>query len=151
MRSLLLTLIITFLPFFSFSQHQQAEREFETLINELQVVGLAVVAVKNNEIVYQHNFGMQDVEKQIPLNDKSIFRIASISKSFSATTIMQLIEARKLKLDDDFSKLVGFKIRNPNFPNTVITLKMVMSHTSSISDRNGYFSLDVINPDRNPE
>jgi CubicO group peptidase (beta-lactamase class C family) len=151
MRSFFLLPFITFLSFTSLAQSQKAESEFETLINELQVVGLSVVAVKNNEIVYQHNFGMQDVEKQIPLNDKSIFRIASISKSFSATTIMQLIEAKKLKLEDDFSKLVGFKIRNPNFPNTVITLKMIMSHTSSISDRNGYFNLDVINPDKNPE
>jgi CubicO group peptidase (beta-lactamase class C family) len=151
MRHFSLAFVISLLSFASFAQHQKAEREFETLINELQVVGLSVVAVKNNEIVYQHNFGMQDVGKQIPLNNKSIFRIASISKSFSATTIMQLIEAKKLRLDDDFSKLVGFKIRNPNFPNTVITLKMIMSHTSSISDRNGYFNLDVINPDKNPE
>ncbi len=63
---------------------------------------------------------------------------------------MQLVEQRKLKLSDDFSDLVGFKIRNPKFPETKITLKMVMSHTSSINDSEGYFNLDVINPDKNP-
>jgi CubicO group peptidase (beta-lactamase class C family) len=64
---------------------------------------------------------------------------------------MQLKEAHKLSLDDDFSNLIGFKIRNPKFPETVITLKMVMSHTSSINDNQGYFNLDIINPAKNPD
>ena len=64
----------------------------------------------------------------------------------SATAIMQLIEQKKCHLDDDFSDLIGFKIRNPNFPDKKITLKMVLSHTSSINDKNGYFDLEVINP-----
>lgn len=135
----------------AFAQNENAEKEFQALIDELDIVGLAVVAVKKGEIVYTHNFGMQDVEKNIPLNEQSIFRIASISKSFSATTIMQLIEQKKLTLEDDFSKLVGFKIRNPKYPNTIITLKMIMSHTSSINDSQGYFNLDVINPDKNKD
>jgi CubicO group peptidase (beta-lactamase class C family) len=94
---------------------------------------------------------LKDIESNTPLTDNTIFRIASISKSFSATSIMQLAEAKKLSLDDDFSNLVGFKIRNPKYPNTVITLKMVMSHTSSINDSQGYFNLDVINPDKNAD
>jgi CubicO group peptidase (beta-lactamase class C family) len=61
---------------------------------------------------------------------------------------MQLVEAGKLSLDDDFSNLVGFRVRNPKFPETVITLRMVMSHTSSINDSEGYFNFDVINPDK---
>ncbi|MGC3947628.1 MAG: serine hydrolase domain-containing protein, partial [Chryseolinea sp.] len=89
-------------------------------------------------------------EENIPLNDRSIFRIASISKSFSAVTIMQLMEAGKLSLDDDFSKLVGFPVRNPNYPDKVITLRMVMSHTSSVNDSQGYSNLDFINPAKNP-
>src|SRR5690606_36912237 len=39
----------------------------------------------------------------------------------------------------------------PKFPDTIITLRMILSHTSSISDKNGYFTLDIINPDKNPE
>lgn len=140
-----LTLLILF-SFTSYSQPQRADKELMALTEELKTVGLAVAVVKKGEIVYTKNFGWQDVEKQIPLSDNSIFRIASISKSFSATGIMQLVEQKKLNLDDDVSSLIGFTIRNPNFPNKVITLRMIMSHTSSISDRNGYFTLDVINP-----
>jgi len=92
---------------------------------------------------------LKDVESTAALTDQSIFRIASISKSFSATSIMQLVEAGKLTLDDDLSDLIGFKVRNPKYPEKVITLKMVLSHTSSINDSQGYFNFDVINPEKN--
>jgi CubicO group peptidase (beta-lactamase class C family) len=63
---------------------------------------------------------------------------------------MQLVEAGKISLDEDVSNLVGFKIRNPKYPETVITLKLLLSHLSSINDSEGYFSLDYINPAKNP-
>ena len=112
-------------------------------------MGLSVAVVTHNKIIYTHSFGLKNFETNTPLMDDCLFRIASISKSFSATSIMQLVEDKKLSLEDDISKLVGFKIRNPKYPETIITLKMVMSHRSSINDGEGYFTLDVINPDKN--
>lgn len=135
----------------SFGQAEKAEQDLQAIMKQLKVVGLSVAVVKKGEIIYTHSFGLKDIENNTPLTDNNIFRIASISKSFSATSIMQLAEAKKLSLDDDFSKLVGFKIRNPKHPNTIITLKMVMSHTSSINDSQGYFNLDVINPEKNTD
>ena len=132
------------------NQEVIAEAGIQKIMQEEKVVGFSVAVVKNNKIIYTHSFGMQDIEKNIPLTDNAIFRIASISKSFTATSIMQLVEAGKLSLDDDFSNLVGFTVRNPKFPNTVITLRMVLSHTSSINDSEGYFTLDAINPSKNP-
>ncbi len=133
------------------SQTDKAEQDLKAIMKQLNMVGLQVAVVKNNDIIYTHSFGRKDLENDTPLTDQNIFRIASISKSFSATSIMQLVEAKKISLDDDFSKLMGFQIRNPKFPNTIITLKMVMSHTSSINDSQGYFTIDVINPEKNAE
>lgn len=151
LKSICLILLGISISIISFAQPEKADLELKALTDELKTVGLAVAVVQKGEIVYKRNFGWQDVEKQIPLSDNSIFRIASISKSFSATAIMQLVEQKKLSLDDDVSKLIGFTVRNPNYPDKVITLRMIMSHTSSISDRNGYFTLDVINPAKNPD
>ena len=134
-----------------FCQEVKAEADIKNIMKQLDVVGLSVAVVKNGDIIYTHSFGMKDIERNTPLTENDIFRIASISKSFSATSIMQLVEAGKLSLNDDISNLVGFKIRNPKFPETVITLKMAMSHTSSINDNEGYFTLDVINPTKNPD
>ncbi len=133
------------------TQVSNAEAGIKEVIDSSNAVGFSVAVVKHHKIIYTHSFGLKDIEKNIPLTDNSIFRIASISKSFTATSIMQLVEAGKLSLDDDFSKLVGFQVRNPKYPNTVITLRMIMSHTSSVNDSQGYFSLDVIDPSKNKD
>lgn len=133
-----------------FSQSEKATKSIQELMRESSVVGMSVAVVKNNKIIYTHSFGQKNVEQNIPLTDDCIFRIASISKSFSATSIVQLVESKKLSLSDDASKLMGFSIRNPTYPETVITLKMLLSHQSSINDSQGYFSFDSINPSINP-
>ncbi len=120
-------------------------------MQQTPVVGLSVAVVKKGKIIYTHSFGNKNIEANTPLTDDCLFRIASISKSFSATSIMQLAEKKKLSLEDDISNLVGFKIRNPKFPETVITLRMAMSHRSSLNDSQGYFTLDAINPDKNKD
>ena len=132
------------------AQAEKAEAAIQSIMQSNPVVGLSVAVVKNNKVIYNHSFGFKDVEKQLPLQNDNIFRIASISKSFTTTAIIQLVAEKKISLDQDVSELVGFKIRNPKFPNTVITLKMLLSHRSSINDSEGYFSLDAIDPAKNP-
>src|SRR5688500_11030466 len=123
----------------SLAQFTKAEEDIRKIMKDQDIVGMSVAVVKGGKIIYTNSFGQTNIETYTPLANSDIFRIASISKSFSATSIMQLVDAKKLSLDDDFSKLVGFKIRNPKFPERVITLRMVMSHTSSINDSQGYF------------
>ncbi|MEN9976615.1 MAG: hypothetical protein RIR36_775 [Bacteroidota bacterium] len=136
----------SFFPLTSMAQQNKAEAAIEQIMKENPVMGLSVAVVKDNKFIYTHSFGLKDAETNAPLTNDNIFRIASISKSFSATAVMQLVEANKLKLDQDVSELVGFKVRNPKFPETVITLRLMLSHLSSINDSQGYFSLDSINP-----
>ena len=88
-------------------------------MQQTPVAGLSIAVVKNGKVIYTHSFGNKNIEANTPLTDDCLFRIASISKSFSATSIMQLAEKKKLSLEDDISDLVGFKIRNPKFPETV--------------------------------
>lgn len=132
------------------SQVDNIAPAIQQIFKEEKVVGLSVAVVKDNKIIYTNSFGSINLETGAPLTNKNIFRIASISKSFSATSIMQLIEAGKLDLDEDVSNLVGFPIRHPKYPETIITLRLLMSHLSSINDSEGYFSLDYINPAKNP-
>lgn len=143
---------ISFLtPIFTRAQEAEAEASILAIMSQTNVVGVSVAVVKNNKIIYTHSFGLKNIETNTPLTDDCIFRIASISKSFSATSIMQLVQAKKLSLEDDASNLIGFPLRNPKFPDKVITLKMLLSHRSSINDSQGYFSLDSINPATNPD
>ncbi len=132
-------------------QSGNAETLIEELIKKYEAAGLSVAVVKKGELVYTRAFGSKDIESNTPLSTSDLFRIASISKSFTATSLMQLAEAGKLSLDDDFSDLIGFKIRNPRYPDVPITLRMILSHTSSINDSQGYFTLDTIDPSKNPD
>ena len=143
---LLLCLVLSGFYNNAHAQVQHTEARIDSLMQQYKMAGLSVAVVKNGQIIYTHAFGVKNLSTGAPLTDSSMFRIASISKSFSATAIMQLVQAKKLSLQDDVSKLIGFRIRNPKFPEKVITLKMLMSHTSSLNDSRGYFTYDSINP-----
>ena len=128
------------------------ERQIEEFRKDIENVGLSVALVLNNKIVYTQQFGVKNIETQEPIKENTLFRIASISKSFTTTGLLQLVEQGKVSLTTDVSQLAGFTIRNPKYPDTVITLEMLLSHTSSINDSQGYYTtLDVINPDKNPD
>jgi len=137
---------LLFFPMVISAQENNAEAAIQQIMQEIPVMGMSVAVVIENKIIYTHAFGLKDAETKSPLTNENIFRIASISKSFSATAIMQLVEADKIDLDQDVSELFGFKIRNPKFPETIITLRLMLSHLSSINDSQGYFTLDSINP-----
>ena len=67
------------------------------------------------------------------VSEKTCFRIASITKWVTAIGLMTLYDAGKLDLDKDISQYLGFTVRNPAYPNTPITARMILSHTSSLS------------------
>jgi CubicO group peptidase (beta-lactamase class C family) len=125
---------------------KRTDRAIKSVLQEFQAVGISVAIVKDRKIVYNKSFGCKDLESKAPLRNEHLMRIASISKSFTATGLMQLVEQGKISLDSDVSDLIGFKVRNPRFPNTPITLKMILSHTSSIGNKGNYSTLDRINP-----
>lgn len=134
------------------SPEKEFEKDMAQYLDQIDAVGLACAVVKDNQVIYHHNFGVKSLETGEPVEDNTIFRIASISKSFTATSFMQLVEQGKVSLSDDVSDLIGFKVRNPKWPDTPITLEMLLSHTSSINDNQGYWeTIDIINPDLSPD
>lgn len=134
------------------SKEEVLNSNLETIVKNYEAVGLAVAAVKDGKIIYSNTFGYKDLDAKTPLQESDIFRIASISKSFTALGIMQMVEQGKIDLEGDVSKYVGFDVKNPNFPDKVITMRMLLSHTSSINDSEGYYcpnAVKLINPDSN--
>jgi len=123
------------------------------LMKKSDAIGASVIAVKDNMICYQESFGYNpdynDSVKRNPIKSDDIFRIASISKTFVATAIMQLVEKRLINLDEDINRYLNFNVRNPRFPESPITVRMLLNHHSSITDyqyekyRN---SLAIFNP-----
>jgi len=142
-------LLLTIVSFQALCQELTIEEKLGQIITSCPAVGLAVAVVKNNKIIYTQSFGYQNKEENRLLQNDNLFRIASISKSFTATALLQLVEKKIISLDDDVSNLIGFTVRNPNHPEKVITLRMLLSHRSSLNDSQGYFNLDVVDPSTN--
>ena len=104
-----------------------------------KVPGLAVIVFKNGKEVYRNMMGNRFLSPRnknwnLPVTSESRFRVASISKIFTAAGYMKLVEEGKINLDEDVSRYLGFTLRNPNYPNKPITSRMLLSHTSSIRD-----------------
>ena len=68
-------------------------------------------------------------------------RVASVSKLVVAVAVMKLVEAGKLDLDRDVSSWLGWSLRNPAFPSRPITLRQLLSHTSSIRDHDDQYAI----------
>jgi CubicO group peptidase (beta-lactamase class C family) len=76
-------------------------------------------------------------EKRVLTIDDPV-RIASVSKLVVALGVMRLVEQGRLSLDEDLSKQLGWPLRNPAFPDTPLTLRLLLSHRASLTDDGGY-------------
>jgi len=99
-----------------------------------RLVGASAVVIKDDDIVEEVSYGYKSLENKSPVTADTIFRIASISKIIVSIAALTLIEQGKAALDDDIGDILGFKIRNPHHLDKKITIKMLMTQTSSITD-----------------
>jgi CubicO group peptidase (beta-lactamase class C family) len=82
--------------------------------------------------------GLADASTNRAVRPDDTARIASISKLVTTIAVMRLVERGTLDLDADVSKYLGYRFRNPAFPDTPITLRLLLSHRSSLTDRLDY-------------
>ncbi len=98
-----------------------------------RIPGLAIGIIRNGKLVYQKGFGFSDIESEIIMSPKTCFRIASISKTFTAVAIMQLVEQKKLSLDDKIEKYIPwFKAQTKYSNSSNITIRQILSHTGGV-------------------
>ena len=131
-------LTIFFMVFVVTNLFADINDELANIQNKYDLVGFSVAVVKNNSIILSKHLGKSDVARDIDVSAKTVYRIASISKTITSTALMILYENNLVDINEDISKYLGYEVRNPNFPNTIITLKQLMTHTSSIRDGSTY-------------
>ncbi len=95
--------------------------------------GVSIGIVYDQDLIWAKGFGYRDFERRLPATPGTVYRIASITKTFTATAIMQLRDAGKLQLDDPVAKhLTWFQYQN-RFPDApVITIRHLLTHTSGL-------------------
>jgi CubicO group peptidase (beta-lactamase class C family) len=114
------------------------KRKLENLIIDLmqesKTPGLAIGIFQDGKEIYSEGFGARNLEENLPMTTDTLFGIGSISKSFTALAIMQLVEQGKIDLDAPVSKYVQFEI---GFEDSPITIHNILSHSSGIPELDG--------------
>lgn len=91
--------------------------------------GVAVGVVREGQLIFNRAYGSANLELGVPMTDRTVFRLASLTKQFTAASVLLLVEQKKLSLDDKLSKFY------PDFPRgTEITIRHLLNHTSGIRD-----------------
>ncbi|MET0653964.1 MAG: serine hydrolase domain-containing protein [Pseudoxanthomonas sp.] len=98
------------------------------------IAGAVVVVVKDGQVLLQKGYGYSDLEKRTPVDPAgTLFRPGSVSKLFTWTAVMQLVEQGKLDLDADVNKYIDFKI--PARDGKAMTLRQIMTHTTGLEEQ----------------
>ena len=95
--------------------------------------GVSLSVVHDQELVWAAGFGWADVERRIPATPDTRYRIASITKTFTATAILQLRDAGRLQLDDPLTKhLPWFALASKHADAPPITIRHLLTHTAGL-------------------
>jgi CubicO group peptidase (beta-lactamase class C family) len=109
----------------------------EQVMQAYDLPGFAVGIVKDNEVVYARGFGYKNIGTKEPVTTTTLFHMASISKPFVATAVMQLVEQGKIDLDVPVTTyLPYFKLDDERY--TDITIQQMLSHISGMPDVEDY-------------
>lgn len=138
MKKLLLIVVAVNFCFNTKAQDAALTAALQTAFTDEQMMGMSIIGIRGDSVAYEGYYGLRDFGRSLPINENTLYRIASVSKSFTAAALMKLYEQNLFSLDDDVSPYLGFTLQNPNFPGNKITFRMLMSHTSSIQDGTGY-------------
>jgi len=128
---------------------EQVDKVFQKW-NRTDSPGCALSVMKDGQIVYKHGYGMADLDHNVTITPSSVFHVASMSKQFTAASILLLAQQGKLSLDDDVRKYI------PELPDfgSLITIRHLIYHTSGLRDQwnllelaGWRYSLDLITDD----
>ncbi|MFT3728832.1 MAG: serine hydrolase domain-containing protein [Terricaulis sp.] len=97
------------------------------------IVGTVVTVVRNGQVIANRGYGYADLAHHTPVDpNATLFRPGSVSKLFTWTAVMQLVEQKKLDLDADVNTYLDFRI--PDYQGKPLTLRNIMTHTSGFQE-----------------
>ena len=108
--------------------HDELSTSLEKIRIESGIPSMSVAIITSGEVTYIKGFGFLDEKQEKATNKESLFRIASISKLFTAQAVMQLVEKNKIELNQKVGRYL------PSFKESNITIKQLLTHSSGLSD-----------------
>ena len=113
------------------------DRRIEDIARSLNVVGMGLCVFAEGEVLYSTNYGYADLEAEIPADDDTLYRSASVSKLISTMVLMTLYDDGVITPDSELEPLTGFPYNNPAL-NKTVKLWHLLTHTAGIVDTDAY-------------
>lgn len=116
---------------------QRIDAYIGSLVDSAGIPGISIAITNGQEVAYSKSFGVANLHTGEKLTNSHFFHIASVSKTFTATAVMQLVEKGKIDINEPLiNYLPYFKMKDPRYRN--ITIKQMLNHTSGIPDVTDY-------------
>ena len=149
-KLILLLCIISLLPVMGLSE--SLDDKFAHTLAKYNTSGAAIVIMRGGEIEYEYYYGRQG-RKSEKVTENTHFHNASVAKMITVLGVMKLYDEGKIELDKNISEYFNFPVSNPRFRDVPVTIRQIMSHTSSISGNSKYASRKhdlewLLTPDR---
>lgn len=139
MKKLIALVLCMLLPLtHCLAEESSLDADLAKVFSGHKATGAALYVAKDGEIVYECLYGYADKKAGIAISADTYFRTASVTKMISAIHIMQLVEQGLLALDENIGVYLGYSVTNPYAGDAPVTLRQLMTHTSSLSSSGGY-------------
>ena len=101
-------------------------------------VGVQAAVIRGGNVRYAYSYGTAVQAENIPVAADTKYRVASLSKFVTEVVVMRLVDEGRVFLDGDISDYLGYRVRNPYYPDDPITPRMLMEHSSSVIDSDAF-------------
>src|SRR4029078_13329434 len=127
----------------AYGQADSTDIIVQKMMKEQKITGLALAVIRNGKPIVNKGYGLANVELNVPVTEKTVIRLGSVSKQFFATAIMKLMEEGKLSIEDPVHKFF------PDAPEVwrPIKVKNLMSHKSGLQREAPAYDNFKIQPD----
>lgn len=98
------------------------------------IPGMAIGIARHGKVVFTRGYGFADLSSRRRVTTDTMFHLASVTKTVTATAVMMLADAGKIDLDAPANRYFDFEVINPAHPGVAITVRHLLMHLSSISD-----------------
>lgn len=112
----------------------QIDSLIEQRIKEDGIPSIAISVIESGEVKHKKAYGFADLNNKKEATIKTPFHIASVSKIVTNLAVFKLLEEGKIDLNTDINEYLDFEVKNPHFPNSIITVSELLNHKSGIRD-----------------
>ncbi|MFK8162829.1 MAG: serine hydrolase [Lewinella sp.] len=131
MKTVLQILLILFSPLLLSGQLEQEIDDYLAQVNETnEIPGSAIAILKGDEVIYEKYFGMAELDHQVPVSEKTLFRVYSSTKLLTSVAIFQLVDAGKISVGDQ----IGDHLNDLPDAWNKIAIRDLLSHASGLPD-----------------